>query len=78
MTSNFKTSPRPVNDPSRRVLYYLRTVGGRARVDRVMEATGLDRETILRGAGRPTAKVSPKRKAEPVREADDWLTIDWI
>ena len=64
-------------DPSRMVLNYLRTVGGRAPVARVMEATGLDRETILRNAGKPGRKPRAPTAAEPARELD-WRAIDWI
>ena len=67
-----------MSDPSQTVLNYLRTVGGRARVVRVMEATGLDRDTILRGAGRASPKAPPVRRPEPTRSDDDWLLIDWI
>ena len=67
-----------MNDPSWRVWNYLRTVGGRARVDRVMEATGLDRETILRGAGRPSRKTEMKRPNEGTGHDDERLLIACI
>ena len=67
-----------MSDPGRRVLNYLRTVGGRARVDRVMEATGLDRETILRSAGRPPARPKPNRPLQSSRDDHERMLIDCI
>jgi hypothetical protein len=66
-----------MRDPSQMVLNYLRTVGGRAPVARVMEATGLDRETILRNAGKPGRKRRTQTVADPEHELD-WRAIDWI
>jgi hypothetical protein len=67
-----------MSDPSQRVLNYLRAVGGGARVARVMEATGLDRETILRGAGGAGQKSGTRPAVERVRDDDGWHVIDWI
>jgi hypothetical protein len=67
-----------MRDPSQMVLNYLRTVGGRAPVARVMEATGLDRETILRNAGKPAGKRRPAPAAADPACEFDWRAIDWI
>ena len=67
-----------MSEPSQRVRNYLRTVGGRARVDRVMEATGLDRETILRGAGRAPGKTETKRPIHVTGDDDDQSLIECI
>ena len=75
---DIQLQPPAMSDPSQRVLNYLRAVGGGARVARVMEATGLDRETILRGAGRAGQKAGTRPAVERVRDDDSWPVIDWI